>query len=189
MIWVFPILSTSIKKNTESSVIFLRNDVLILNGKENKEATAIFFEIRMPKKKNKELLRKVPSKIHGSNFIMENNKTKFWFVNISDYPHREMGLRYLKMIFIFLIWFQITVNFLLHDAQNEPTQCSSLSGFKYLFFHFKSVSFGGKLHIENETKQFITFEIELLGSHYQYCSLSKRFFKIFSFLTYSSRTT
>ena len=52
------------KKNTESSVIFLRNDVLILNGKENKEASAICFEIRIPKKKNKELLRKVPSKMY-----------------------------------------------------------------------------------------------------------------------------
>ena len=92
MIWVFPIHSTSVKKITESSVIFLRNGVLILNGKENKEATAICFEIRIPKKKNKELLRKVPSKIYGSNFIMEKNKNIFWFVNISKYPHQEMGL-------------------------------------------------------------------------------------------------
>ena len=51
------------KKNTESSVIFLQSDVLILNGKENKEASAICFEIRIPKKKNEEL-RKVPSKIY-----------------------------------------------------------------------------------------------------------------------------
>ena len=71
MIWVFPIHSTSIKENTESSVIFLQNDVLILNGKENKEASAICFEIRIPKKNNEELLRKVPSKIYESNFIME----------------------------------------------------------------------------------------------------------------------
>ena len=41
------------KKNTESSVIFLRNAVLILNGKGNKESSAICFEIRIPKK-NKE---------------------------------------------------------------------------------------------------------------------------------------
>ena len=34
------------------------------NDKENKEASAICFEIRIPKKKNEELLRKVPSKIH-----------------------------------------------------------------------------------------------------------------------------
>ena len=47
----------------ESSVIFLRNDVLILNGKENKEASTICFEIRIPKKNNQKLLRKVPSKI------------------------------------------------------------------------------------------------------------------------------
>ena len=52
------------KKNPESSVIFLRNDVLILNGKENKEANAICFEIRIRKIKNEELLRKVPSKIY-----------------------------------------------------------------------------------------------------------------------------
>jgi hypothetical protein len=37
---------------------------LILNGKENKEAAAICFEIRIPKKKKKELLQKVPSKIY-----------------------------------------------------------------------------------------------------------------------------
>ena len=52
------------KRNTESSVIFLRIDVLILVAKENKEATAIYFEIRIPKKKNKELLQFVPSKIY-----------------------------------------------------------------------------------------------------------------------------
>jgi hypothetical protein len=80
------------KKNTESSVIFLRNDVLILNGKENREATAICFEIRIPKKKNKEFFRKFPSNIYGSNFIMEKNEKKIWFVNISEYHHRTMGL-------------------------------------------------------------------------------------------------
>ena len=85
-------LCVSVKKNTESSVPFLRNGVLLLNGKENKEATAICFEIRIPKKKNKELLRKVPSKIYGSNFIMEKNIKIFWFVIISEYHHREMGL-------------------------------------------------------------------------------------------------
>ena len=50
------------KEIRESSVIFLQNDALILNGKENKEANAIYFEIRIPKKKNKKILRKVPSK-------------------------------------------------------------------------------------------------------------------------------
>ena len=87
MIWVFPIHSTSIKKNTEPSVTFLRNDVLTLNGKENKEATAICFEIRIPKKKNKESLRKVPSKISEVIFFMEKNEKNFWFVNISEYHH------------------------------------------------------------------------------------------------------
>ena len=62
------------KENTESSVIFLRNDVLILNGKENKEASAICFEIRIPKKKNKELLRKVPSKIYEVILLWKKTK-------------------------------------------------------------------------------------------------------------------
>ena len=75
MIWVFPIHFTSVKKITESSVIFLRNGVLTLNGKENKEAGAISFEIRILRKKNKALLQKVPSKIYGSNLVME--KTHF----------------------------------------------------------------------------------------------------------------
>ena len=64
------------KEITESSVIFLRNGILILNGKENNEAAAICFEIRIPKKKNKELLQKIPSKIYGSNFIM--GKKPLW---------------------------------------------------------------------------------------------------------------
>ena len=51
-----------LKKITESSVIFLRNGVLILDGKENKEATAIFFEIRIPKKKNKKIITESPIK-------------------------------------------------------------------------------------------------------------------------------
>ena len=64
------------KKDTESSVIFLRNDVLILNGKENKEASAICFEIRIPKKKNEELLRKVPSKIYEVILLWKKMKKK-----------------------------------------------------------------------------------------------------------------
>ena len=40
---------------------------MIFNVKENKESSAICFEIRIPKKK--ELLRKVPSKIHGVIFL------------------------------------------------------------------------------------------------------------------------
>ena len=93
MIWVFPIHSTSIK-NMESSIIFLGNDVLILNGKENKEATAICFEIRIPKKKNKELLRKVPSKIYEVILLWKKPKKKNWFVNISEYHHQTMGFMY-----------------------------------------------------------------------------------------------
>ena len=66
---------------------------MILNGKEEKEATAICFGIRIPKKKYKELLRKVPSKIYGNNFIMEKNeKKKNWFVNILEYHHPTIGL-------------------------------------------------------------------------------------------------
>ena len=92
VIWVFPLHFNSVKEITESSIIFLRNGVLILNWKENKEAGAIWFEIRIHRKNNKELLRKVPSKIYGSYFIMEKNKNIFWFVNNSEYHHQEMGL-------------------------------------------------------------------------------------------------
>ena len=45
-----------IKKNLESSVMFLQNCVLILNWKENNEASAICFEIRITRKKYKESL-------------------------------------------------------------------------------------------------------------------------------------
>ena len=84
---MFSIHSTTVKKITE----FLWNDVLIPNGKENKEAGAICFELRVPRKKDKEIFWKVLSKIYGSNFIMEKNKNIFWSVNISKYHHREMG--------------------------------------------------------------------------------------------------
>ena len=50
VIWVFPLQFTSVKKITESSVIFLRDGVLIINWKENKEAGAICFELRIPRK-------------------------------------------------------------------------------------------------------------------------------------------
>ena len=79
------------KKNTESSVIFLQNDVLIFNGKENKEATAICFEIKIPKKKNKEFLRKVQSKIYEA-ILYRKKRKKIWFVNIYEYHHQTMGL-------------------------------------------------------------------------------------------------
>ena len=78
------------KKNTESSVIFLRNDVLF--REENKEASAICFEIRIPKKKDDELLRKVPSKIYEVILSWKKKLKKNWFVNISEYHHRTMGL-------------------------------------------------------------------------------------------------
>ena len=75
MIWVLPIQLTPVKKITE--VKFFQNGVLTLNGKENKEAGAISFEIRIPRKKNKKCFWRVPSKIYGSNFIMEKTKTFF----------------------------------------------------------------------------------------------------------------
>ena len=76
MIWVFSIHSTYIK-NTDSSVKFLRNDFLILNGKENKEASTIYCEIRIPKKKNEEILRKVPSKIYEVILLWRKTKANF----------------------------------------------------------------------------------------------------------------
>ena len=66
------------KKITEFSVVFLQNGILILSWIKYKAAGAICFEIMIPRKKNKELIWKVPSKVYGSNFIMEN-KTKTFF--------------------------------------------------------------------------------------------------------------
>ena len=43
------------KKLQKLPIIFLRNGVLILIGKENKEVGAICFELRVPRKKNKEI--------------------------------------------------------------------------------------------------------------------------------------
>ena len=65
---------------------------MILNGKENKEAGAICFELRIPRKKNNEIFWKVPSKICGSNLIMEKNKNIVWVVNIFKHHHQELGL-------------------------------------------------------------------------------------------------
>ena len=70
---------------------------MILNEKENKEATAICFEKRILKKKNKELLGKVSSKIYGSNSIMEKTQKKIWFLNISEYHLRTIGLKLLQI--------------------------------------------------------------------------------------------
>ena len=71
--------------------------MMILNGKENKEASAMCFEIRIPKKNNKELLRKVPAKIYKVILLWKITKKKFWFVNISEYHHRTTGLLYVSM--------------------------------------------------------------------------------------------
>ena len=92
MIWVFPLNFILVRKITEPSVMFLQNGVLILNWKENMKAGTICFKIMIPSKKNKEILRKVQSKIYGSYFIMEINKNIFWFVNYFEYHHQEMGL-------------------------------------------------------------------------------------------------
>ena len=76
MIWVFPLHFNSIK-NVESSVIFLRNSVLILNLKESKEAGAICFEIRIPRKKEQGIITESTIKIYGRYLIMEENKNIF----------------------------------------------------------------------------------------------------------------
>ena len=55
-----------------------------VNGKEKKETAPIFFEIRIPK--NKELLRKVPSKIYVSNFI---NDALIWTKNSKERTKRS----------------------------------------------------------------------------------------------------
>ena len=80
----------------ESSVIFLQNDVLILNGKENKEASAIYFEIRIPKKNNEELLRKVPSKIYEVTLLWKKTKKIFGLLIFPNIITEQWGL-YIKL--------------------------------------------------------------------------------------------
>ena len=41
---------------------FLRNGVLILNGKDNKEAGTIYLEIKDPKEKEQEIIKESPIK-------------------------------------------------------------------------------------------------------------------------------
>ena len=79
------------EKNTESSVIFLRNDVLIFNGKENKEASAICFEIRIPKKKERGIIAGSPIKNLWSNFTMEKNETKIVFLIFPNIITEQWG--------------------------------------------------------------------------------------------------
>ena len=57
---------------------------MILNGKDNKEASVICFEIRIRKKKNKELLRKVPSKIYEVILLWKKTKKKIGLLIIPN---------------------------------------------------------------------------------------------------------
>ena len=75
--WFLPYMwlhFTSVK-NMKWSVMFSKNGVLLFNWKENKEAGANCFEIRIPRKKKKELhiMERPIKKIYGSYFIMEKN--------------------------------------------------------------------------------------------------------------------
>ena len=77
---------------------------MIFNGKENKEAGAICFEIRIPRKKNKELLQKVPSKIYGSNFIMEKKQNHFLVCQLFRISSMRNGAnRFLCLLFAITI--------------------------------------------------------------------------------------
>ena len=90
MIWVFPIHSTSIKRYGIIRNIF-REWCLTLNGKDNKEATAICFEIRIPKKKNKELLRRVPSKIYEVILLWKKTEKKFGLLRFPNIITEQWG--------------------------------------------------------------------------------------------------
>ena len=69
----------------ESSVIFLRNGVLILNGKENKEATAICFEIRILKKKEQVNITESPIKNLWKKFYHGKKQKQNWFQTFHFY--------------------------------------------------------------------------------------------------------
>ena len=124
----------------ESFVIFLRNNVLILNGKENKKASEICFEIRIWKKKNEELSQKVPS--HLSNFLVF-----FWKIEkhkkgilklfdlqleLKDYP---LDLAWIVTFFSFSSKSKIGPK----PAQNQPN-------FRFCFFYNHFSKIGSKMN-------------------------------------------
>ena len=65
---------------------------MILNGKENKEASAICFEIRIPKKNNEELLWKIPSKIYEVILLWKKTKKKIGLMIFPNILTEHWGL-------------------------------------------------------------------------------------------------
>ena len=74
---------------------------MILNGKENKGPGAICFEFMVSRKKNKKIFWKVPSKIYGSDFIMEKAKTIFGLPILQNIITEKWGYYVDKMSCIF----------------------------------------------------------------------------------------
>jgi hypothetical protein len=64
---------------------------LILNGKENNEASAICCEIRIPKKKNEEVLQKVPSKIYEVILLWKKTKKKIGLLIFPNINSEQWG--------------------------------------------------------------------------------------------------
>ena len=64
---------------------------MIFNGKETKEASAICFEVRIPKKKNEELLRKVPSKINEVILLWKKMKRKIGLLIFPNTITKQWG--------------------------------------------------------------------------------------------------
>ena len=97
-------------KNVESSVIYFYGMML---RKENKEASAICFEIRIPKKKNKKLLWKVPSKIFEVIFSGKKMKKEIGLLIFPNIITEQWGycvaflhfnLKSLGTVFLHMFW-------------------------------------------------------------------------------------
>ena len=66
---------------------------MIFNGKKNKEVSAICFEIRILKKKNEELFRKVPSKIYEIISLWKKAKKNFGLLIFPNIITEHWGYR------------------------------------------------------------------------------------------------
>ena len=105
---------------------------MILNGKENKETSAICFEIRIPKKNNETLLRKVPSKIYEVISLWKKTKKEkkkngfLIFLNIiTEQWGYRLRMLLLNQIHLKNFWFSLPY-FLLLELVYEQIYSSRL---------------------------------------------------------------
>ena len=93
MIWMFPIQSTTVKKNHGIIHNIFTEWCFDPQWKREQRGYCNLFWDKDSKEKEQGIITESPIKNLWSNTILEKNKNKkLWFVNISKYHHRTMGL-------------------------------------------------------------------------------------------------